>query len=80
MRDNSLDMQRKGRSRTPRGIANGQAKLTESQVRTIRALYITGNLNNYTRVGPSQTELAKRFGVSQMVISKVVRRTNWRHL
>lgn len=80
LRENSLDMQRKGRARTPVGIQNGHAKLTERQVRAIRRLYIPGNLNGYTRVGPTQTELAERFGVTQMVISKVVRRVDWRHL
>ena len=46
----------------------------------IRKLYVPGNLNNYARVGPSQTELARRFGVTQMAISKIVRGKDWSHL
>ena len=80
LRENSLDMQRKGRARTPRGSANGQSKLTERQVREIRRLYVVGNLNKYARVGPSQPELAARFGVSPRAIGKIVTDQDWRHL
>lgn len=54
-----------------RGERNGCAKLTEADVRSIRA---------QAAAGVSQYRLAKEFGVSQGLVSKVVRRANWRHL
>jgi predicted XRE-type DNA-binding protein len=67
--DNAIDDVRNG-GRT--GSANGNAKLTEDIVREIRRLYATGEF--------SQRELARRFGVSQSVISRIVGRQIWKHI
>lgn len=56
---------RDGRS----GERNAKAKLTQSDVAEIRRVYGTG---------PSQSELAKRFGVSQANISQIVLEKVWR--
>lgn len=85
-RENTRDMVRKGRARggrhigaanyfaqhpeISRGERNGRAKLTEQQVTEIRQRRADG--------GTSQVELARQFGVSQGMISKIVRRDNWR--
>ena len=56
---------------TTRGEANGSAKLTEVQVREIRQLYSEAW---------TQVSLSSRFGVSQSLISSIVRRTIWREI
>lgn len=58
------------RKRVREGSQNPTAKLNESQVIEIRAL-----LPNL-----SQQKVAKRFGVSQRVISKIARRETWDHV
>jgi hypothetical protein len=71
--DNSRDMadkERWGNKPFP-GSTNGFAKLDEERVRTIRALYASGR---------RQVELAKLFGVTQALISLIVRREAWRHV
>ena len=55
-----------------KGTKNGMAKLTESQVLEIRKLYATGDYY--------QKDLAKIFGVTQMLISYIVNRKNWVHI
>lgn len=84
--DNMRDRDRKGRSAT--GVRHGsqthpesnhgllgeehhQAKLTADNVREIRASYL---------VAETQAELAKRFGVHQNQISRIVNRQSWRHI
>lgn len=68
--DNTADMIAKGRAR--RGVTRGenqsQAKLTEADVRTIRASREPG------------VELARRYDVSTGLISHVRNRRNWRHV
>lgn len=61
--DNARDAMRKGR--TLRGQDNGNAKLSASAVRQIRAVYAAG--------GGSQRALAAKFCVSQSQIGKIVR-------
>jgi transposase len=69
MRANLLDAYRKGRKRQPQsGHAN--AKLNTNQVQDIRKKYDSG--------GSKQMELAKEFGVSQRVISLIVRRETYK--
>jgi hypothetical protein len=79
--DNSLDMRTKGRSatgdrngmrthpekRSP-GERNGFAKLTDNEVREICRIYGAGDISQY--------ELARRFHVWQMTISRIVRRVS----
>lgn len=56
--------------RRPRGEGHGCAKLTESDVIQIRALYQPG-------LG---SVLARQFGVRQVTISRIVRGDIWKHL
>jgi len=58
--------------RYPRGGANGAAKLTEDQVREIRRLWATGNF--------SQRKIARQFVISNVAVSKIVRRQTWTHI
>lgn len=67
---NRLDCVTKGRQ--SRGETHGTVKLTESQVLEVRVLYATGL---YT-----QQQLADARGVSQTLISAVVRREIWGHV
>ena len=69
--ENMLDKCAKGRANTPRGERAGQSKLTEDQVRAIRAL---------SARGVSQHELARLYRVSQVAIGYVVRRRTWAHV
>lgn len=54
------------------GSVNGQSKLTEDNVREIRAKYETG--------GWTMDELAKRFGVTRSNVYQVVHRKTWKHV
>ncbi len=64
--DNSSDMTAKGRQ--ARGEASGKAKLTEDQVRAIRA---------DTRM---RREIAADYGVDSTVVSRIRLRHTWRHV
>jgi hypothetical protein len=66
--DNHADMHQKGRGAI--GTKNGQSKLTEDDVRTIRD----------SAAVVSRRALATRFGVSQAMIGRVVRGESWGHL
>lgn len=69
--DNMHDMKRKGRRmRVNTGEKNGRAKLTEEQVRQIRASYKTGAVR--------QIDLAARYSVTQSMISAIVRGAFWK--
>ncbi len=76
--DNMRDASQKGR--LPRGILNNKHKVTEDQVRELRSLYIPGAKNQSTLLGPSQGELAIKFGLSQSTVSAILLRKTWRHL
>jgi hypothetical protein len=52
-----------------RGESHGQAKLTAEQVETIR--------REYARGGESQEAIGRRLGVSQSLVSKIVRGVLW---
>lgn len=54
------------------GVANGRAALTEAQVLRVR--------QEYRGRWGEQTMLARRYGVSPMLISKIVRGEIWTHL
>lgn len=64
----------KAKGRTLVGTKNPMSKLTEDQVREIRALYHK-NVKGY-----GQQALSKRFGVHRIAIRKIVRREMWKHL
>ncbi len=68
--DNMRDALAKGRLKPLKGSDHSQAKLTEAQVRQIRAEYKKG-------LGPV---LAKRFGVNRNTITMIAARIIWRHL
>jgi len=70
--DNAMDAFRNGKRHSPRGTANGRAKLTKADVLEIRRLYATGKF--------TQRELALKFGVLPSVISKIVLRKIWKHI
>jgi DNA-binding transcriptional regulator YiaG len=65
--ENNADMIRDGTSL--RGIKNPTAKLTEEQVRQIRA-----------RAAENQQVLAEEYGVCSETISKIILRKRWAHL
>lgn len=62
--DNNRDRAKKGRSGIRRGEKNHGAKLTDASAREIAALYGMGNIK--------QSDLARRYGVSQATVSKIV--------
>lgn len=68
--DNNADMDAKGRRRSGprRGSANHNAKLTEADAFTIRASKAAG------------VELARKYGVSQTIISAVRLGRTWKHV
>jgi hypothetical protein len=71
-RDNMLDMFAKRRRQIVRGSQQGAAKLTERKVLCIRRLYRRGHIR--------QVDLARRFGVVQTGISKIILRKSWNHI
>jgi hypothetical protein len=71
MRANQLDAYQKGRKRQPQS-GHTNAKLTAAQVREIRRRYDCGEAK--------QVPLAKEFGVSQRVISLIVRRESYKDI
>jgi predicted DNA-binding protein (UPF0251 family) len=82
--DNSRDMVSKGRAASGdrnsthihpemvQGERNGRARLTGADVLEIRRLYAAGGIR--------QVDLAKRFGVPQVHISRIVLRQSWKHI
>ena len=74
-RDRSMAGDRHHTRRDPstrrHGTANGAARLTDDQVRAIRTQYAAG---------ARQVDLAADFGVSQPLISQIIRRAAWAHL
>jgi hypothetical protein len=66
--DNTRDMFAKGRNHSRAGTSNGNAKLTESDVRTIRGSPL------------GHSELGRVYGVSPQTIFSIRRRKLWRHL
>jgi hypothetical protein len=54
-----------------RGESHGMARLTEMQVREIRAL---------AAGGMKQAEVGARFGITQAMVSMIVLRKSWKHL
>jgi HNH endonuclease len=72
--ENIMDASRKNRvSRTHqcKGSAQGSAKLDESKVVAIFALL---------KSGESQSSIARKYGVTQRVISLISRREAWKHV
>ncbi len=73
--ENIADMDRKGRRVTnsaPPGQRHHGAKLTDQDVRDIRA--------NYALCRMTQKELAARFGIAQSTVSGIVSGKEWAHV
>lgn len=68
--DNMADMAAKGRSKTPpsKGAQNGNAKLSEAQIETVKAMI---------RAGKTNIEIARPFGVTHQLISRIRRGRAW---
>jgi HNH endonuclease len=66
--DNARDRVQRGRAGDQLGQANGNAKLTEADVRAIIAAL---------QAGSTQQAAADRFGISQPHVSKIARRKAW---
>jgi hypothetical protein len=69
--DNQADMARKGRASVRSGEANGNARLTEADVREIRARY---------RGGETQTAIALNYGVDSSTVCYIVNGHLWTHI
>ncbi len=69
--DNSKDKIAKGRDRPLRGVANGRAILTESDVREIRSL---------AEDGVSIREMAEHYDVGESTIGYITTRRSWAHI
>lgn len=69
--DNVADRTAKGRTKTPPqyGDLNSMSKLTIEQVRQIRGLYFASRF--------SQSQLAKKYGVRQSHVSRLVNGVRW---
>jgi hypothetical protein len=70
--DNARDMREKGRGyilTAIRGEANPRAKLTEAQVRAIRAM-----------ADRPRADVAREFGISGVNVLQIVKRMTWRHV
>lgn len=70
-KENMADMKAKGRARSPKGGASGNAILTEDEVRQIRTLRLTGI---------SYAQLGRNFGVSKDQARLVCLRKCWAHV
>jgi hypothetical protein len=72
--ENYQDMIERGRRifRGAKGEKNCKAKLSENQVIKIRQMYEHGNESTNT--------LARKFGVTQALISQIVLRKIWKHI
>ena len=68
-KDNTQDMMLKGRHNPVRGQRNSHAKLTAAQVSEIRMVHENERC--------TQVELAKRYGVNQSSISRIINRKRW---
>ena len=57
---------------TPQGEQHGESKLTTEQVKQIREMFATGI---YTKAA-----IARQFGVTDVLIGLIVRRSAWKHV
>lgn len=68
---NMADKMKKNRHADTRGELHGRAKLTEANVRTIKAKYLDGM---------KKTEIAIEMGVNQTQIGRILRGEQWKHV
>lgn len=69
--DNMRDMAERGRNRQPKGTGNARAKLTEQQVRDVRAMLAAGF---------SQRRVAADFCIDSSVVCRINTRKIWGHI
>ena len=70
-KDNTADCVKKGRFADNKGEANGRSKLTEENIRSIRAM---------RHAGETQKSIADHFGVSYGHVSLIISGKNWAHV
>lgn len=66
--DNMQDMIRKGRKKWPSGAAHGMARLSFDKAQAIRDAH---------RSGERQVDIAKRYGIHQTHVSRIIRNELW---
>lgn len=64
-------LQAEGKINFARGERAGMASITDEQARTIKSLIGSG---------PTQREIAKQFGVSEHIVSRIKRGLTWTHV
>lgn len=69
--DNALDRDGKGRGGQPKGTDHHRARISEDDVRTIRARYESGE---------TQLALAREYPIGNTAISSIVNRKSWKHV
>ena len=69
--ENMADAKTRNRRAVKRGERNGRAKLDEAKIKAIRAIYGTG---------PTTVEIAELYGVSNQIISRIIKREAWSHV
>jgi len=69
---NMKDMATKNRRKGPLGQSHPDAKLTDDQVKEIRT--------RYSREAANGKLLASEYGVSNVMIYRIAKRLNWRHI
>lgn len=74
--DNVRDMHRKGRDRKACGIDHHESKLTDAQVQEIRRRYVRRAVG----VRGNGKALAAEFCVSHVLIYKIVKNQQWKHV
>src|SRR5262249_36309855 len=74
--DNTRDMHERGRyqHQTARGATNANAKLSDEQVREIKAALATGGARGY------RARLARRYGVNGSIITRIADGRMWKHV
>ena len=70
--ENMLHAYRTGLKYPKKGVEGSKSKLTEDQVREIRKLYSPGRSGTVPKNSITQVEIAKKYGVTQMVISRAL--------
>jgi len=79
VQENNKDKQNKGRQSFPKGTANAGAKLTDDQVRDIKARAKVGSRVGYNN-GSNIKELAIEYKVSTETIRLISRGIIWDHI
>jgi len=69
--DNSNDKINKGRDYHPEGEDHPRSKLSQDDIRTIRAL---------AKAGMSQSKIGKQFGIDQTHAGNIINHKNWKHV